>query len=85
MFLPLHAVSTVPIAKLVLLNHKAVWGVLMAARNAPSEPFNSLIRLVVVWLLAQALGHSAGCVWNDICDRNIDGLVGKYNIPSSIL
>lgn len=23
--------------------------------------------------------HSAGCIWNDICDRDYDKLVGQYS------
>lgn len=33
-------------------------------------------RAHVLWYVGNSLRHSAGCVWDDICDRDLDRLVG---------
>ena len=34
----------------------------------------------LVFAVACTFSHSAGCIWNDICDREFDGRVGTYMI-----
>lgn len=53
-----------------------VWGVLMAAHNVNYHSVGPIVRLLALWSFAQTMVHSAGCVVNDIVDRDIDALVG---------
>lgn len=37
----------------------------------------------LVHAVACTFGHNAGCIWNDICDRQFDRHVGTFDIRSS--
>ena len=49
----------------------------MAAHSTHTLDVGRVFWLIALFCFSQAMGHSGGCVWNDICDRDIDGLVGK--------
>lgn len=51
----------------------------MAAFNY-GTPVLLFAKHTVLLLLVATLSHSAFCVWNDICDRELDARVGKYSL-----
>lgn len=64
-----------------ILTHKfPVWGILMAAYHVRFRPFSHVMWLIVLRSFERAMAHSAGCIWNDIVDRDVDGLVGKTTL-----
>lgn len=59
-----------PIGILLLL-WPTLWALLIAGRGYPSLP------IVLIFVTGTVLMRSAGCVMNDIADRNYDGLVER--------
>jgi hypothetical protein len=53
----------------------------MGAYHANYRSPNQLLFQAFLWYIGAALGHSAACVWNDICDRDFDRLVGMAVLP----
>ncbi|KAJ6481025.1 4-hydroxybenzoate polyprenyl transferase [Mycena sanguinolenta] len=52
------------------------WGLTMAARTA-NVPIAQFFYLLFCGFVGASLSHSAGCVWNDILDRNFDRQVER--------
>ncbi|KAL0957959.2 hypothetical protein HGRIS_000139 [Hohenbuehelia grisea] len=52
------------------------WGATMAARTS-LLPVPRFFELIAYGLIGASLAHSAGCVWNDILDRNFDRKVAR--------
>jgi hypothetical protein len=65
-----------------LMPSHQVWGLLMAAHGIEIEPTPNILRMSAMWYMAQLINHAAACVWNDICDRDIDRLVGTSNLST---
>ncbi len=59
-----------PIGTLLLL-WPTLWGLWVASQGVPNY------WLVVVFIVGVFLMRSAGCIINDICDRNFDGFVAR--------
>lgn len=59
-----------PIGILLLLS-PTLWALVVAARGLPE------LRLLVIFILGTILMRSAGCVINDLWDRDLDGKVGR--------
>jgi len=69
------------------------WGLTMAARSA-LLPVPRFFFVLACGFIGAALSHSAGCVWNDILDRNFDRQVertklrpiaaGKISVPGAV-
>lgn len=59
-----------PIGTLLLL-WPTLWSLWLAARGLPS------LSIFIIFTLGVFLMRSAGCVVNDICDRNVDGKVER--------
>ncbi|KAL6302885.1 UbiA prenyltransferase family [Sparassis latifolia] len=55
----------------MLMFWPCAWGVTMAA-IAVGLPWKSLALNTALYLVGATLRHSAGCVWNDICDIDFD-------------
>jgi 4-hydroxybenzoate polyprenyltransferase len=53
------------------------WGSMMAA-YALRLPVATLVHVIPLLWLGCALLHSAACTINDILDREVDRLVGRY-------
>jgi 4-hydroxybenzoate polyprenyltransferase len=64
---------TKPYGTLLLLM-PTLWSLVVAAEGAPS------VRLLVIFILGSFLMRSAGCVINDIADRNLDGHVERTRL-----
>ncbi|KAL0058374.1 hypothetical protein AAF712_014954 [Marasmius tenuissimus] len=58
----------------------SVWGLLLAASKNQIDT-KSLVAQHVWFAIGSVLVHSAGCVINDICDRDLDGKVVTGLIP----
>ncbi|KAI0087857.1 UbiA prenyltransferase family-domain-containing protein [Irpex rosettiformis] len=54
-----------------------IWGLLMAAHHIDFQPTNRVFWMLALWSFEQTVEHSAGCVLNDIFDRDVDGLVER--------
>ena len=54
-----------------------VWGLLMTAYRT-GLPLRTVSMDALVLAVAATFCHNASCIWNDICDRDIDGRVGMY-------
>ncbi len=54
-----------------LLMWPMLWGLWIAAEGAPDQT------ILVIFLLGAVVTRSAGCVINDIADRNLDGMVTR--------
>jgi len=52
-------------------------GLLMGAYGASYRPPGQLLLDCFFWWLGNIVRHSAACVWNDICDRDLDRLVER--------
>lgn len=52
----------------------------MAAHHVNYHPPGPIMQLLALWSFAQTMVHSAGCVVNDIADREIDALVGTQTL-----
>ncbi|KAJ6588592.1 4-hydroxybenzoate polyprenyl transferase [Mycena capillaripes] len=52
------------------------WGLTMTARSA-NLPVSRFFYLLFCGFIGASLSHSAGCVWNDILDRNFDRQVER--------
>ncbi|EKM50709.1 uncharacterized protein PHACADRAFT_104198 [Phanerochaete carnosa HHB-10118-sp] len=52
------------------------WGVAMAA-SKEHAPMHTILKSAAILLVVATLYHSAFCVWNDICDRDLDGKVER--------
>ncbi|KAJ6511505.1 4-hydroxybenzoate polyprenyl transferase [Mycena vitilis] len=52
------------------------WGLTMTARSA-NLPIPRFFYLLLCGFIGACLSHSAGCVWNDILDRNFDRQVER--------
>lgn len=44
-------------------------------------PLQKVCMDTLVLAVACTFCHNASCIWNDICDRDIDGRVGESNAP----
>ena len=74
---------------ILLLMWPTLWALLVANQGAPS------FKLLIIFVLGVFFMRSAGCILNDICDRNFDGDVertkfrplvsGEITIPMAIL
>ncbi|OCH93182.1 UbiA prenyltransferase [Obba rivulosa] len=60
----------------ILIFWPSAWGIAMAATAASISPRVLAIE-TVAFLLGSTLLHSAACVLNDICDKDIDGQVER--------
>ncbi|KAF9262830.1 UbiA prenyltransferase [Marasmius fiardii PR-910] len=60
----------------ILLIWPSVWGLTLAARNYTIS-VESFVTQTIWFAIGSTLLHSAACVLNDICDRDIDGLVER--------
>ncbi len=49
----------------------------MGAYNVKAQSIMETLIIGALWYLGNITGHAAACVWNDICDRDVDRLVGK--------
>ncbi|OCH87452.1 UbiA prenyltransferase [Obba rivulosa] len=52
------------------------WGLTMAAYSVRLPP-GQLISQALLYFVGSILGHSGGCIWNDICDRDFDRQVER--------
>ncbi|KAI0771362.1 UbiA prenyltransferase family [Irpex lacteus] len=53
------------------------WGLLMGAYNVKAQSIMETLIIGALWYLGNITGHAAACVWNDICDRDVDRLVER--------
>ncbi|KAJ8094420.1 hypothetical protein PM082_010854 [Marasmius tenuissimus] len=60
----------------ILIIWPSVWGLFLAAQNYRIETENLALQ-TIMFAIGATLLHSAACVINDICDRDIDGLVER--------
>ena len=60
-----------------------MFGAAMAA-SYHDIPVHTLVYNTLVFLVAASIYHSAFCVWNDICDKDLDGKVGEADIRISL-
>ncbi|KAI0724917.1 UbiA prenyltransferase [Fomitopsis betulina] len=60
----------------ILIFWPCVWGYLFGARADPPG-ITTLVRLVIAFMVASTLLHSAACTINDICDRDFDRQVER--------
>jgi 4-hydroxybenzoate polyprenyltransferase len=77
------AATKIGFAAVALTNHPA-WGYLLGQRDAGIE----LVRVAAhlgVFLFGSTLLHSAGCVINDIQDKDLDAQVGAHSYHLFIL
>jgi 4-hydroxybenzoate polyprenyltransferase len=58
--------------------HGVAWGALMASHRS-AIPTKSMVVPISAYALGAILLRSAACVWNDICDIDIDRAVGKHS------
>ncbi|KAH8981147.1 4-hydroxybenzoate polyprenyl transferase [Lactarius akahatsu] len=78
----------------MLIFWPCAWGMTMAARSL-SLPLNTYAMDLTYGLVGAALLHSAGCVWNDILDREFDRQVertkhrpvadGRVSVPGALV
>ena len=61
-----------PIGTLLLL-WPALWALWLAAQGVPDYA------LLAIFLIGTFLARSAGCIINDLADRNLDGAVARTN------
>ncbi len=61
-----------PIGTLLLL-WPTLWALWLAAQGVPD------VKLLVIFVLGTFLTRSAGCIVNDLADRNLDGAVARTN------
>jgi 4-hydroxybenzoate polyprenyltransferase len=61
-----------PIGTLLLL-WPTLWALWLAAQGMPE------VKLLVIFVLGTFLTRSAGCIVNDLADRNLDGAVARTN------
>jgi 4-hydroxybenzoate polyprenyltransferase len=61
-----------PIGTLLLL-WPTLWALWLAAQGMPD------VKLLVIFVLGTFLTRSAGCIVNDLADRNLDGAVARTN------
>ncbi|KAH9832526.1 UbiA prenyltransferase [Rhodofomes roseus] len=72
----------------------AMWALLMSAYRLSLPPRTVAVH-ALVHAVACTFAHSAGCIWNDICDRDIDKHVertktrpiasGEITVPAALL
>lgn len=77
-----------PIGALLLL-WPTLWGLWLAASDQPE------LKIIIIFILGVFLTRSAGCIINDIADRNFDGHVertqhrplaaGKVSVPEALI
>lgn len=74
--------NTIITAHIVTERRTVVWALLMTACRSGLSPQTVGVDALVL-AVASTFGHNASCIWNDICDRDIDGRVGTYTpIPT---
>lgn len=61
----------------VVTQNLAAFGMLMGLQSIHAQSLDALYRKAGLWWLFIFIRHSGGCVWNDICDRDIDRAVGN--------
>ncbi|KAI0346011.1 UbiA prenyltransferase [Trametopsis cervina] len=61
----------------VVVMSPCLWGLTMAAYSVDNISPSNLASLILLWVLGNILRRSAACVWNDICDRDVDRLVER--------
>lgn len=55
------------------------WGIMIGAiRSGKTISYATLVKLHIYYLVGSLVYHSAGCTWNDICDKDFDARVGMY-------
>ncbi|EKM60306.1 uncharacterized protein PHACADRAFT_85003 [Phanerochaete carnosa HHB-10118-sp] len=59
------------------------WGLAMAACNLHS-PRYIVFKHAVIFMLVATLYHSAFCIWNDMCDRDLDGRVDRPLVTGTV-
>ncbi|EPS94877.1 hypothetical protein FOMPIDRAFT_1133512 [Fomitopsis schrenkii] len=72
----------------------SMWGLLMNAYRSGTAP-RIVLAQALVHAVACTFGHNAGCIWNDICDRQFDRHVertksrpiaqGLVSVPAALL
>lgn len=60
-----------------LLLWPTLWSLWIAARGLPGAPTMPTVKLLVIFILGTVVMRSAGCVVNDLADRNIDPQVKR--------
>ena len=60
----------------ILTNLFSVWGLLMGAQSVKFHSVCDILAMATLWYFGNITGHAAACIWNDICDRDVDRLVG---------
>jgi 4-hydroxybenzoate polyprenyltransferase len=68
---------TGPLSSSAGLTISLAWGVTLGALQV-NMPLVDLIVQLLAWALGATLFHSAACVWNDMCDYDLDRQVGAY-------
>jgi 4-hydroxybenzoate polyprenyltransferase len=68
---------------LTILTYNSGYSLAMAA-SRKNISFQLLLKNALLFLLIATLYHSAFCVWNDICDKDLDGKVGELKMSSLI-
>ena len=61
----------------VLIDIMIGFGLMMTA-SRHHTPVILLLKYAIIFLLVATLFHSAFCVYNDICDRDLDAQVGTF-------
>ncbi|KAF7430419.1 hypothetical protein PC9H_006126 [Pleurotus ostreatus] len=63
-------------AGILLIFWPFAWGLVMSARTL-NLPLNVVLRFLGWGIIGSFLFHSAGCIWDDIVDRNLDAQVER--------
>lgn len=58
-----------------MTDHSA-WGLTMSAYNLGTQP-KTLAFQSLSYFIGCTIGHAAGCVWDDICDYDLDRRIGQ--------
>ncbi|KAF4582560.1 hypothetical protein EYR38_002688 [Pleurotus pulmonarius] len=67
-------------AGILLIFWPFAWGLVMSAKTL-NLPLDVVLRFLGWGMIGSFLLHSAGCIWDDIVDRNLDAQVGKSPTP----
>ncbi|KAI0923351.1 hypothetical protein AcV5_008927 [Taiwanofungus camphoratus] len=72
----------------------SVWGPIMSAYAHGTQPKQVALQ-AIMYIVSSTFQHNAACIWNDICDRDIDCRVertknrpiasGKISVPKAVL
>ena len=65
---------------IALLALPCLFGIFLAAKNAPDFALVDLLKMIVLFVVGAVLMRSAGCVINDIFDRKFDAQVARTRL-----